>query len=173
MCSEKTVGAGTYHTYHSYYSCPVSSVDWVVTITQWCDGWLGSLRSEMSAEHMSRVTIMRRWWRGRSSRARCLANVITLWFIIIGHQCSVPPCNHNYYHINGYWYYIYPYYITHTNGLGFCPINNLICQIVVKSKIILTGDLEEKKTIEEQMNWTDQSYFMVMMGLYFVMVIMS
>ena len=34
VCSEKTVGVGTYHTYHSYYSCPVSSVDWVVTITQ-------------------------------------------------------------------------------------------------------------------------------------------
>ena len=33
--------------------------------------------------------------------------------------------------------------ITHTNGLEVCPIINLICQMIVKTRIHLTGWTEE------------------------------
>ena len=41
--------------------------------------------------------------------------------------------------LNGYGYYSILIALHITNGLEFCPITNLICQMIVKSRITFNG----------------------------------
>ena len=114
--------------------------EWPVTISllprPGCDRCLVTVIRSAQMSALPRVRLMTPWWRGRLSQARCPVKPNN--FMVHNYQSSIasPSLQSQLLlHLMGMVITLSSHCITHTNGLEFCPIINLICQMIVKTRI--------------------------------------
>ena len=148
--------------------------EWPVTISllprPGCDRCLVTVIRSAQMSALPRVHLMTQWWRGRLSQARCPVKPNN--FMIHNYQPSIasPSLQSQLLlHLMGMVITLSSHCITHTNGLEFCPIINLICQMIVKTRITFNG-MDRRDARWTKNNWitnkTNLSISMYLMGRY-------